>query len=377
MTFLSLGSAVLIFALFIGAIRKVGTINGVTLFVASYFAFVVPKYLVMTLQQARTSYYYRNIVLTDQYLVDLSFLLVSLFVVALLLSFLLFLPRVRVQSRAERGEVVVRSKLAYMFLFPAGLVISALLFSRMGIDLAVDFSQKRDFLAASGEVNMVNYLLIKAAYIVKIPFYMYLYQYPTLRNRRGLFRLTAALSLLFGFVLHVVFSQRSGVLFMVLDVLFLVSALRPLRARWLLSALGLLFALNVGVLWFRAAWNDFTQLFVLLFFRRYFMDVEKVSNILAYVKASSTNLGATDLLGDSFFSSFAHFRLPEDIHFFVGREIMGLSSIGVPPSIVGEVILRMGTVWLIPVAILIGYGLKRLDMLRFRVARTWPRSWRR
>ena len=85
-----------------------------------------------------------------------------------------------------------------------------------------------------------------------------------------------------------------------------------------------------------------------IFLRRYFFDVEKVSLIFEYSKLTC---------GQEFnllYFCIDNFNIPGNIHRFIGEDIIGISNLGVPPNIVGEIILRLGPLALFIIAPLLG-----------------------
>jgi hypothetical protein len=88
--------------------------------------------------------------------------------------------------------------------------------------------------------------------------------------------------------------------------------------------------------------------------------LEKISAIFEYSVSDTAYLFSP--LSGVFATSTAQY--PDyNIHYFIGAEMFGLANLGVPPSILGEIILYLGPIFVFPVTFIIALFLARMERL--------------
>ncbi|WP_375260297.1 hypothetical protein [Palleronia sp.] len=189
----------------------------------------------------------------------------------------------------------------------------------------------------------VAWALQKIAQVVKAGLYLALLATLTVRdgryNRHVLF--LGALSVL----VYVVSSQRSGILVLALEIALVFQIAGIMKPRHYLILAGSFVALNIAILSARALdtaqamyWSD-------MIYRRYFFDLEKIAALIEYFV--SDPLYRFDSLGILVAGSNG-IRPDYATHHFLGEQVFGVAS-GVPPSVLGEMIIYGGPISIVPV----------------------------
>lgn len=188
----------------------------------------------------------------------------------------------------------------------------------------------------------VAWALQKIAQIVKGGLYLALLA--TLSVRDGRYNrhvlVLAALSVL----VYLVSSQRSGILILALEIALVFQIAGIMRPRHYLVLAGGFAALNIAILSARALdtanamyWSD-------LIYRRYFFDLEKIAALIEYFV--SDPLYRFDSFG-ILVSGSNGIRPDYGTHHFLGEQVFGIAS-GVPPSVLGEMIIYAGPISIVP-----------------------------
>lgn len=188
----------------------------------------------------------------------------------------------------------------------------------------------------------VAWALQKIAQVVKAGLYLALLATLTMRDgryNRHVF-LLASLSVL----VFLVSSQRSGILVLALEIALVFQIAGIMKPRHYLLLAGSFVVLNIAILSARALdtaqamyWSD-------LIYRRYFFDLEKIAALIEYFV--SDPLYRFDSLGILVAGSNG-MRPDYATHHFLGEQVFGVAS-GVPPSVLGEMIIYGGPISIVP-----------------------------
>lgn len=196
-------------------------------------------------------------------------------------------------------------------------------------------------LIVGGELT-VAWALQKIAQVVKAGLYLALLA--TLTVRDGRYNRHVFVLAMLSVLVYLVSSQRSGILILALEIALVFQVAGIMKPRHYLVLAGSFAALNIAILSARALdtanamyWSD-------LIYRRYFFDLEKIAALIEYFV--SDPLYRFDSLG--ILVSGSNGILPDyATHHFLGEQVFGIAS-GVPPSVLGEMIIYAGPISIVP-----------------------------
>ena len=184
--------------------------------------------------------------------------------------------------------------------------------------------------------------LQKIAQVVKGGLYLALLA--TLTVRDGRYNRHVFLLAVLSVLVYLVSSQRSGILILALEIALVFQIAGIMKPRHYLALAGSFAALNIAILSARAldtanamSWSD-------LIYRRYFFDLEKIAALIEYFV--SDPLYRFDSLG-ILVSGSNGIRPDYGMHHYLGEQVFGVAS-GVPPSVLGEMIIYAGPISIIP-----------------------------
>lgn len=338
--------------------RSVRQVNFFTTTTAVYFFYVGPKLFAYSLFAGDTSLMVGGS-RYSQSVMDAAAILSVLFVIAICIPYALNLPRRRVDLGATVGELRPREssvRLTYMnhlsvvIFFPLFIFFLSHFLLSSGASLGSLFA-KPDYQLDQG--LSAAYIYQKAAQCIKCAFYGA--ALIVLSGRYSSSR-SAFTWLYFFFLLScMVFllsGQRAGIALLIVEVI-LVKQLHsgpPTRAA-MVALLIFSIAANFLMLLARGIENASIAFYI---FRRYFFDFEKTSGLLAYVVPNAVDWVQVTTRGGMT-------TLPDgNLHHVIGSEIFGTES-GVPPSLLGELILYLGPACVFPVALILAVWVRRLE----------------
>jgi len=223
-------------------------------------------------------------------------------------------------------------------------------------DISFDNLFAKRELVQDGERTFA-WALQKIAQVVKAGFYLLLLATLTTRDSRYLrpLLLLAALSA----IVYMISSQRSGILILALETGLALQLAGVLRARYLLILAGGFALLNIAILSARAAETAQSLYWTDLIYRRYFFDLEKIAALIEYFVADPLyRFESFGILA----SGAADIDITYSSHFFLADQVFGIGG-GVPPSILGEMIIYAGPVWIVPLTLCLTAGLIACERL--------------
>lgn len=229
--------------------------------------------------------------------------------------------------------------------FPLSVVYLLFFISLKGFDMEGLFS--KGVFHEEGQITFLYYVQ-KVGFFVKIPFYIALLKLiivGRIESRSDLWILVLATA--FCFALFMFSGQRSGIFLTILELLTALLVAGKLRMKIILVMGGFFIFANAAILTVRFA--DAGQLaFYELVLRRYFFDFEKVAGIISlWIHHSAYETGLLPL----FFSVSEPIHIDGNIHFIIGEMAFGFSG-GIPPSILGEILIYLGGWAIIPATLI-------------------------
>jgi oligosaccharide repeat unit polymerase len=227
-------------------------------------------------------------------------------------------------------------------IIPLSLLALIIYFSTVGVSLD-SFIQKRQLIDEGGVSRA--YILQKVAQVSKIGLYIvFLAILCSNQNIKDWRRLLTIFFFLV-FILFMSSSQRSGILIIILEICLILTLLDKLKFKQIIFIAGGFLAINLALLSARFT-NGLDGInFISGIARRYFFELEKITGIVTY--ASNNNILHHSPWSGAF--TMATQEVPAgNIHFFIGEKIFGLYNVGVPPTVLGNIILSFGTVFVIP-----------------------------
>jgi hypothetical protein len=192
----------------------------------------------------------------------------------------------------------------------------------------------------------------KAAQVIKLGVYAYLFKLAA-RNSgiwplRARFGIVAALCLTM--LVFLVTGQRSGIFLLLLQVLVIFHATGRIALRHLAVGLGLFAAVNILVLALRDTPEN-THFALVNLTRRYFFEIEKISGI---VRLATKHMADAGLPWVTIWGDGSNGVTIGNLHRYLGHEVLGSIS-AVPPTVVGEMVLYFGLIFVLPLAIALGW----------------------
>lgn len=278
-------------------------------------------------------------------------LLVFLFILTINLCYVTNPTNVMVKYKSQqiqlwdtRTESVARFTI-FGLLFPLFGAALAFYLSEVSFTLQTLIA-KREF-NVDGSISPA-YIAQKLAQISKSAFYLSCLGYVCSPNKKRWFRTMFLMATLTSIV-YITSSQRSGILILFLEILLTLLIGKTLRMRTLAIFGGIFIALSAMILLSRFSEGTGSLSLFELIFRRYFFDLEKITAIYQFSQGNHT--GTSPVMGLFQLSSAPW---PDDnIHYYISEHVFGMPNNGVPPSILGEIILLLGTVFIIPITVLI------------------------
>ena len=263
-------------------------------------------------------------------------------------------PQPVLRAFTPRQDSLARMINLYIVL-PISLVAILIYFSATGVSLDALIS-KRDW--GTEGAGLLAYVSQKAAQFAKVGFFVSVLGILASNgvSRRWQMQLVA-----FSLLLVLVFlssSQRAGVFLLVIMFILILHVVGRLKIRHIVITLVLFLLANSAILASRFV-DGFEGLnFFEIFIRRYFFELEKISAIFEYSVSDGMYLFSP--ISGIFSVSTA--EIPDmNIHYFIGSKMFGLPNLGIPPSVLGEIILFWGPIYVFPVTLLIALALARLE----------------
>lgn len=288
-----------------------------------------------------------------------------LFVIAINVAYLLarpyrIIPPSEVfQTLTNRQSSSIRL-VSYFVLLPISLAMLLLYLVIVGVSLE-SIVAKREL--ESGATFGTTYIVQKLAQFSKVGFYLALLAMlcgnQTFKNWRVIFTVFFLLVM----VVFLTSSQRSGAILVMIQISLVLMVLGNLKTRQIAIIGGAFVALNLVILSSRFV-NGLEELsYFDIFVRRYFFELEKIAAIVRYSVDFSVlhNSPIMALLSTST-------NEPPDgnVHYFVAEKMFGLYNIGIPPSLLGEIILYFGPVFVFPVTFIITSCLIRIERFGYQ-----------
>lgn len=151
------------------------------------------------------------------------------------------------------------------------------------------------------------------------------------------------------FCVFLLSGQRSGIFLLLVQIMLLYQSENKLKLKFL-AVTGVIFLLvNLAILTARFAAGGRSLDIAAALLRRYFFDVEKITGIIEYSSATKSYLFNPWLI---FGDTSTHPDIYGNVHRFIGENLFNTGA-GVPPSVLGEIILYYGGIAIIPVTVLL------------------------
>lgn len=289
-----------------------------------------------------------------------AFYLIFLFVCVINIAYIIARPagKATINSAGNYTTVADRKAVKFFCVFviiPVSLASLGIYFFYAGVSIE-SLIVKRDWAAADG--GSLAYISQKLAQFAKIGFLLTalgIISDPA--NSRKWMWLLVIFSLILGIV-FLTSSQRSGVFMLLLQLVMVFQLIGKLKVKFLLVVGGIFLAANLLILTARFT-NGLEGLnYFELFVRRYFFELEKIAGIfdfsvkgLEYIQSPAMGL-----------FSISDAALPTyNVHYYIGTEVFGHERSGVPPSILGEIILYVGAIFVVPITFLMTSFLARVE----------------
>lgn len=335
----------------------------------AFLIFVVPKYLTMAVTSNLTGPYELEI---SPARAAQAYLIISAAILTINLGFYLSSHENSPFTKPPKPALSVEriATASWLVAIPVFVVALVIVVPAYNIGLDSMFG-KREILGDSGEVDIVPYLALKSTALIRVPGYLMIMHLASSGSGRSYNEKAVrwlVTSMFLNGALQLVFSQRSGLLLMVMDFAVIWSLYSPIPIRSLRRWLPALAMFNFATLILRTGSTNIVAVLELTFGRLYFFDVLKIAGILEFSQPSSEQSLVSWLTANKTRSLSGEGR----IHHMIGEEVFGTTS-GVPPTFIGESILRWGTVSVLPAALLVGLSIG-VALRRARNSRTGVRA---
>ena len=239
------------------------------------------------------------------------------------------------------------------------LPMSVLVFLIYFWSAQISFSQivnKIDF--SSFDNGLAVYLSHKLAQFSKVGIYLVLLGVIVGDGKLKGYRLNLLCLLLLLSLVFFTSSQRGGIFLTALLIILWLQYLNVLKLWHIITLGSIFFVLNLLILSSRFE-NGISGLgFFEIYTRRYFFDVEKLAAIFEF---SASDLGYLFRPSVGLFQLSAADWPTYSIHHYVGYEVFGMTTNAIPPSILGEIILYFGALFVLPIGFLLSLLMVTLE----------------
>lgn len=298
--------------------------------------------------------------------VQVAALIIFVFIITINVAYIVAKPANRSVTTNNRTSISSSQRKAIKLfnvsiVLPISLAALGLYFIFAGISLD-NIIMKRDWSDING--GTIAYVFQKLAQLSKVGFFIVTLGIISDPENSKSWR---SQLILFSFLLIAVYStssQRSGVILLLLQIVMIYFTIGKLKIRTLLIIGGTFLMINLVILASRFTEGLQGLNFFEMFVRRYFFEIEKISMIFEYSVKDTSYLfyPVSGLL------TFSGVPLPTyNVHYYIGSEIFGYSfKYGVPPSILGEIILYVGAIYIVPITLLITISLAKIERVTSR-----------
>jgi hypothetical protein len=340
--------------------------------ILSFLGFTIGIFFIFILPKSVLYHLYGNDVFLAQNVgfevihINAALIAICLFVIGITLSYSLPIKWIDNVAKVpwqhvfiiknEEKSLSISNNIFLHFIFPVFLI--ALVGYIWAIyDVGGQVFHKTKLLTANGISHA--YIMQKMVQIVKIGVYLYFLQIiasntTQLPKRSIVLFGIAIISTTFIFLIS---GHRSGIILLFIQVVLFSQYMGWICTKHLFFGVMLLVALNIFILLFREA-TESTEFYIVNLLRRYFFEIEKIAGLIRVTTDNQTLTSPWDIL-DSF-SLKPSFE--GSSYYYLGHKVLNSKS-AVGPTILGDVILYMGGIFILPMAIFLGYFIRMLEKI--------------
>lgn len=330
--------------------------------VGIFFIFVLPKTFLYHLY-GNTVFLAQNVNFTPLH-VNSALIVILLFILGIVISYTLpigwlttFTKKIASSSLQIQKEIKVSDTISLYIIFPLFFIsFVAYIWAIYKVDGHI--FHKTTF-TYNGEISPA-YIMLKIVQVIKISFYLYFIQLISIKEKIPMnSKKILILAILFTIAIFLVAGHRSGIIILFLQIVLFSKYMGWIKNKHIIWAIIALVGLNIFILFFRESTEN-TQYQIINFLRRYFFEIEKISGLIMEDNLGQLITSPWMSLIDT--SSQIHFT--GSSHHYLGNHILQSKS-AVGPTILGDIIIYLGSAFVFPLALLLGYIMRIIEKITF------------